>query len=66
MGEDPLDIASRTGLSCGTVGMETGMMDLVKCPRSAGGISRRSVRLEDHKPTQQYSKNILQQNELCS
>lgn len=34
MGDDPLDMASRTGRSCGTVGMDTGMMDLVWCPIS--------------------------------
>lgn len=25
IGEDPLDMASKTGRSCGTVGMDTGM-----------------------------------------
>lgn len=34
MGEDPLDMASSTGRSCGTVGIETGMMDFVTCPIS--------------------------------
>lgn len=34
MGDDPLDMASNTGRSCGTVGMDTGMMDLVWCPTS--------------------------------
>lgn len=34
MGDDPLDMASRTGRSCGTVGMDTGMIDLGGCPIS--------------------------------
>lgn len=34
MGDDPLDMASRTGRSCGTVGMDTGMMGFVWCPIS--------------------------------
>ena len=34
MGEDPLETASRTGLSWGTVGMDTGIMVLVWCPGS--------------------------------
>lgn len=34
MGDDPLEMASRTGRSCGTVGMDTGMMDFVWCPIS--------------------------------
>lgn len=29
IGDDPLDMASRTGRSCGTVGMDTGMEALV-------------------------------------
>ena len=42
MGDDPLDMASRTGRSCGTVGMDTGMMDLVWCPIS-GMIKRFAI-----------------------
>jgi len=34
IGDDPLDIASSTGRSWGTVGIDTGMMDLVWCPIS--------------------------------
>lgn len=34
MGDEPLEMASRTGRSCGTVGMDTGMMDFVWCPIS--------------------------------
>lgn len=48
MGDDPLDMASSTGRSCGTVGMETGMMDFVTCPISAGG--RQEASLSNNKP----------------
>lgn len=43
MGDDPLDMASSTGRSCGTVGMETGMTDFVTCPISAGGRQQTSI-----------------------
>lgn len=62
MGDDPLDMASSTGRSCGTVGMETGMMDFVTCPISAGGRQEASLsnnKAQNFHPAGNQSSKLL-------